>query len=392
MHERSVFVRLADLTRLTLTNHLDTDAVTELVAYHALDEVTEEMILRVGPVIETGNAQAKEGLIDYTDMVYLPAFMQLSPPTTYNWLFCDELQDLNASQADLVQKLLANGGRFIGVGDPKQSIYGFAGAAANSFYEVQKAFDAKEMPLSITYRCPKQVVKLAQKYVPHLQAADDAIEGVVRNIEGEGIIAAARIGDLILCRSNAPLIRECIEMIKLGIPAHVKDKDIGGSLVAIVKKVVKSGGGHFSLEALEEFRASAIAEIEPQKRPEAAIERLNDKIMCIQACWVGWEARTDVATFCKYIESLFSDDKKGVTLMSIHKAKGLEKSRVFVLEHDKLPCYFFATTEWQREQERNLVYVAYTRPTHELVLVSKRREGISESARSLSVARRARRR
>ena len=72
------------------------------------------------------------------------------------------------------------------------------------------------------------------------------------------------------------------------------------------------------------------------------------------------------------IDDIFSDrTKAGIRLSSIHKAKGLEADRVFFLQLPKARCpHPMAKTPWQYEQEKNLLYVAYTRAIRELIIVS----------------------
>lgn len=71
---------------------------------------------------------------------------------------------------------------------------------------------------------------------------------------------------------------------------------------------------------------------------------------------------------CREIEKIFVDDTAGIVLSTMHKAKGLESDRVFIIERFRLPVPF-ATQNWEREQENNLDYVARTRAKHTLVYV-----------------------
>ena len=66
---------------------------------------------------------------------------------------------------------------------------------------------------------------------------------------------------------------------------------------------------------------------------------------------------------------IFSDEQgEGIKLSSIHKAKGLESSRVFLLRTKDAPIpHPMARTAWAQEQETNLLYVAITRAIDELV-------------------------
>jgi DNA helicase II / ATP-dependent DNA helicase PcrA len=57
-----------------------------------------------------------------------------------------------------------------------------------------------------------------------------------------------------------------------------------------------------------------------------------------------------------------------VTLATIHKAKGLEANRVWFLCPSLCPSKW-ARQDWQKAQERNLIYVAITRAKSELIKI-----------------------
>ena len=68
-------------------------------------------------------------------------------------------------------------------------IYGFAGADTKSIKNLKKNFDLTELPLNICYRCPKNVIKLAQDIVPSIdwnhKREDD---GIVEFIDDSNLI------------------------------------------------------------------------------------------------------------------------------------------------------------------------------------------------------------
>ena len=70
------------------------------------------------------------------------------------------------------------------------------------------------------------------------------------------------------------------------------------------------------------------------------------------------------------IDKVFSETKiaNAITLMSIHKAKGLESDRVVFLEPNLNAKKSKKQMQWQFDQEQNLQYVAVTRAKKELVL------------------------
>ena len=76
---------------------------------------------------------------------------------------------------------------------------------------------------------------------------------------------------------------------------------------------------------------------------------------------------TSIADCHARIQRLFSNNV-GITLSTIHRAKGLEWPRVFILDRHLLPSRW-AETEDDLRQERNLEYVAVTRAKLDLVMI-----------------------
>ena len=97
---------------------------------------------------------------------------------------------------------------------------------------------------------------------------------------------------------------------------------------------------------------------------------LQDRFDCLMCFTEGSDSVDQVLAS---IDKVFTDDRfgDGVKLSSVHKAKGLEADRVFILlpEGGGMP-HPMAKSYWQREQEMNLKYVAITRAKNELVWVS----------------------
>jgi len=103
---------------------------------------------------------------------------------------------------------------------------------------------------------------------------------------------------------------------------------------------------------------------------ESEAESLSDRYLALVTCFktFGNECQT-VDEFCQRIESLFTDDEAAIVLSTIHRAKGDEADRVFLLGTNFLPFLFKSTNAWQIKQEWNLVYVALTRAKTHLYLV-----------------------
>jgi len=304
--------------------------------------------------------------IDYDDMIWLCASGQV-PCQKFDMLFVDEAQDLNVSQIQMVLESVRENGRVLCCGDAYQSIYGFRGADTQAIPNLIEALEATTLPLSITYRCPKSHVKLAQSLVPHIEAAEWAIEGKIEYITKYSFRSTVQPGDAVLCRCNAPLVKPCFSLIRDGIKAVILGRDIGQNLISLLKKVQKRARVTSLKDTLWEMQEYAREEVDKlldsDKGTRAQI--LEDKRDTILALSDGCRTVADLES---RIKQVFSDDKVGVVFSTVHKFKGGEAERVFILEPGLMP-HPRASQPWELVQESNLKYVSITRSKRELYFV-----------------------
>ena len=367
---------LVRLIRCTLIDYKSESAVYDLADHYGV-EIDSELMTTVHQavikILDEGCRIAGEtGVIDFTDMIYLPARWELDVEQ-YDFVFVDECQDLSKAQLSIALKCRAEGGRMLFVGDRRQSIYGFTGADPESFNSIIEQTGAQELPLSICYRCPVSVIQIAQQIVPEIESAPDADAGIVADIAMDTLPALVRTGDMILCRKVAPLIGCCIALIGARIPARVKGRDIAKGLTTIVKEVAKRRG--FIMQDfyrfLTDWSREKINKIERiGKSVESKSEKVDDSCLGIMAVLESGDYMTPEALISD-IEGLFSDGKPAVQLSSIHRAKGLEADNVFLLEADAVQLKFRGMRDWQRYQEECAHYVALTRAMKALYLVPK---------------------
>jgi len=304
-------------------------------------------------------------LIDFDDQLILPVFHNWQFPSYYNYVFVDESQDLNPIQAEMVRRLTTRGGRAVFVGDRHQAIYGFRGADPEAIDNVVRDFKATELPLSICWRCPVSVVAEAQSIVPNIESAPDAIEGKVSHIKEEEFIDMVGEGDFVIGRTCAPLVEYCMTLIRAGIKATVKGSDIGAGLISLLGKVAKK---RYAGSIWDQIKTHSDVEVAKISKPgqETKAQRLQDRFDTLLVLAEGCETTEEVK---KKIREIFSDNIKGVMLSTIHKVKGLESKRVFIVHPELLP-HPMAKKSWARTQESNLKYVAITRATAELYWVT----------------------
>ncbi len=362
---------LLDKVRLTLSS-TDVKSLERLASRFDIDideECLEVCFNAVPELLSAGIEQASQGVIDFTDMIWLPKILNLSP-RKYDYVLVDEAQDLNAAQRDLVLKARKRGGAFIAVGDPNQAIYGFAGASCQSIQEIVQATGAITLPLSICYRCPVSAVRLAASVYPGIESEHGMAQGVIRNIADKDISNEARSEDLILCRTTAPLVSMCFELLRQGKRATMRGRDLGKSLGAVIKHIQKfcrDKNAPMSIINLQECAHEyQYDQLDTLQGEENDMNRANlsdriDTLLCLYDHYRSDHALSTLEKFVEYIEDFFKEDKEAQIILSTgHRAKGLEYPRVFILRSDKLP-HPMAKTHEAKIQEYNLMYVMYTR-------------------------------
>lgn len=305
-------------------------------------------------------------VVDFDDMLYLPLLDKVHFQL-YDFVFIDEIQDLNSVQRALLHNMLASGGRLVGVGDSHQAIYGFRGADSDSMDSIRDEFQACELPLSISYRCPQEIVTLAKTIVPQIEAAPNAPEGSV-NYPSTFSLQGFSPKDLVLCRNTAPLIELAYRCIASSIPVRVLGRDIGRGLITLIEKM-KARDLSDLQERLEKHLTKETARLIARGQ-EAKAQALSDKVESIFSAIAGLpDCDGSVRCLTDHINSLFSDQPNScLTLSTVHKAKGLEYPTVYILEPSLMPSKW-ARQPWQAEQELNLQYVAYTRAQENLVFL-----------------------
>lgn len=307
--------------------------------------------------------------IDFSDMLYLPVRMGWAYPR-YDLVCIDECQDMNTTQLILAQRTVYPDGRIVVVGDDRQAIYGFRGADSKSIDRLKNELNADELGLTTTYRCPKLIVAEANRLVDDFYAADDAPEGIVREVDIDDLPDEVAPGDFVLSRSNAPLTKTCLNLLKAGIRAKVEGRDIGKKLIKIVKEARKDSHDTLSFLAnLTKWEEEEVAKAEKAGK-KSRVNFVKDQADTIR---VLTDTVDTVHALESLIEKLFGDiaDSEGrnqVICSSVHKAKGLERSRVFILQKTLYPGV--KENQTPPLEEENIEYVAITRAMDELIWVT----------------------
>jgi DNA helicase II / ATP-dependent DNA helicase PcrA len=358
--------------------------------------------------LEYEKRKAAEGMIDFEDLLELAVRLFERDERVcetfraqYRAFTVDEYQDVNLLQQQLLEHWVGDRDDLCVVGDDYQSIYAFTGAGPEHLLAMPRRFpNATVVRLEDNYRSSPQVLEVANGLVPNLGGAEkvlrptctDGPEPVVRpfataEAEGEAIIGQIRALDVplegvaILCRTNARLT----DFEELLHDAHIPFQ--GSSLLErdaakrILRRLERAGGA----DAAGAVRAAALEagwlEQPPDKLGERELVRQTDlaRLVSLAGSFDG-----DAAAFVVDLRRRFNsggEAAKGVNLLTLHRAKGLEFDAVFLprLEEKELPSRQ-ARTASELAEERRLLYVGMTRAKRVLWLTwsGKRSRFLSE--------------
>lgn len=379
---KDAIVKLCSLAKQRAVGHLC--PIDELTVWFDIwdhfgleDDVPEsvspiDVITRAMNVYKISLQQCRE-VVDFDDMILAPLYFK-ARFWPKDWILVDESQDTNPARRALALAMLKPGkGRMIFVGDPCQAIYGFTGADSDSMNQLKKATSAKTLPLNVTRRCPKLVVEQAAKLVPDFVAHESAPDGVVRAIEYKDLEAEKLSkDDAILCRNTAPLVQTAYSLIARGVACRVEGREIGTGLIKLARRW-KIKTLDQLLSKLEDYQARQTAKFmskDQEQRIEALVDQLDCLRIVIDRCLL--QNKHTIEALVTDIEKMFGNTPEGqmpdvLTLSTVHKSKGREWTRVYILGRDKYMPSPYAKKDWQMEQEANLEYVAITRAMVELI-------------------------
>lgn len=338
--------------------------------------------------------------------------------TKFDWVIIDECQDTNLVTQILLENLLKpKTGRLIAIGDVSQAIYGFRGASATAMQSLKSRFNCTELPLSECFRCAKQIIRLAQMHMPSIEARPEAPQGLVENvgyIEREAkkrdfplmYFSSQNITSAIISRSNYPLIEIAKLLAEAKIPFYFMGKDVSSYFINELKRryndYLHSTNQNRMKHTSTQWQKVKIDNIEPivDEMPDsqigdkedidlnAELEDINpkslfksfidkakneDEIKILDKDDNVIESGHYFVQLENVIKDSFSSEPipNAIGLTTVHKSKGREFFRVFLLDYGRT---FYQQEdkirEWQKEQEKNMAYVAITRAEKELLFIN----------------------
>ena len=291
----------------------------------------------------------------------------------------DEYQDVNLLQQTLLDLWLGERDELCAVGDDYQSIYGFTGASAEGLLALPRRFPrACVVRLEQNYRSTPQVLALANRLVPKLGGAAKTLRATLADGPEPELVPDADLGarikelaasgvaleeQAVLVRTNARAADFEEAFHEAGIPfqgASLLSRDAARRLL----KALPSGGG---FPARDSVREAALGlgwlEHPPEKLGEREQTRQADLARLVR---LAEQFEGDVAGFVASLHERFGATAgRGVHLLTLHRAKGLEFEAVYLprVEEGELP-----NRRADVDEERRLLYVGMTRAKRHLLV------------------------
>lgn len=378
------------LTRVQLYNYIESiSALVDYARFNLAQTAAEVKALAVKydvpiffdecdvviKVLEWGKTELNR--VDYTDMVWLPVELSMNAKLFQkDFIFIDECQDQSLMSIELFLKCFKRGTRFIAVGDEDQCINTFAGASEDAFQYMKDYPKTTPFDLPICYRCPRSVVELARNLVPEIKYREGAPEGLIQDNCWTKMLNS---GDMVISRSKAPLLKVYVKLLRRGIQCHIKGQEFGANLKKLLEEIdceelnanLKADGVFVRLfDNLFEMRNKIMTTNGLDYQDATLTSYVTERYDMINALGILAENYSTKSELIGHIDEMFDENREGVILSTIHKAKGLEADNVYVLCNSSMPSKL-AKKDWEKTAEQNLIYVAYTRAKKKLGFISE---------------------
>lgn len=326
-----------------------------------------EVALHTKAVMEA--SKAVRPTLDFCDMIWRPWAMNLAPRGRYRTVIVDEAQDMSLGQFFLIERLVAPGGRLIVVGDLRQEIYDWRGAAGPKIWNILRDhYKAMVLPLTWSFRCPVNVIREAKAIVPDIDAAPGAPAGTVDTMGFSAAMREIAVGDFFLSRTNAGAVTNAIRAhLRRAQVRVLGGHEVLGPLLDLIKRMDTKSPEGFGKTLGEWFTKECAKE----NRTQEQADRTEDHYTLLaEAAKLVPPARLSTV-----LKEVFRDGSEPAALFStVHKAKGLEAERVFLLKST------FSRHQLKRDgsrkqladvpfEEQNIEYVGITRAISHLTWV-----------------------
>ncbi|HEU4512511.1 MAG TPA: ATP-dependent DNA helicase UvrD2 [Nocardioidaceae bacterium] len=324
----------------------------------------------------------------------------------YRWFVVDEFQDVSPIQAALLDLWLGGRDDLCVVGDPAQTIYSFAGASATYLVDFpRKHPGTTALELVRNYRSTPQVVAAANQLLAGTQSAgvslraqrDAGPEVAYAEHPDEVAEAEAVAAQVLELRRAGMPMREVAVLFRINAQSEAFEEALAArsipyvvrgaarfferpevrQAVTLLRGNARGAGG--SGEGVVADVKAVLAGMEWTEKAPTGRGRVRDRWESLQAIvsqaeeFVATRGDTDLGAFVDELDRRAAEQHapvaEGVTLATLHAAKGLEWDAVFLVGlHEGTMPIIYAEGPAAVEEERRLLYVGMTRARQRLAI------------------------
>jgi DNA helicase-2/ATP-dependent DNA helicase PcrA len=356
--------------------------------------VPPDLMLRVFRLYEAGKSE--HGFADFEDVLELTVRMLEHDEQAlaavrgrYRAFTVDEYQDVNLLQQALLDRWLGDSDELCAVGDDYQSIYAFTGATPQYLLDLPQRFPhATVVRLESNYRSSPEVLELANRIVPVLGGAEKVLRAsrpsgpapevrsfgtaaleqafVVEQVRALNTAGIAYEDMAVLCRTNARLADFEEVFHDAAVPFQGAALLFREAARQLLKRLRAAGATAAVAGAVRGYAEDAgWVERPPDKLGERELVRQADLGRLVKLAAEFDDGTRTSHDFIEHLQQRFGTsgpERRGVHLLTLHGAKGLEFDAVFMprVEEKELPVRQ-AKRPHEISEERRLLYVGLTR-------------------------------
>lgn len=331
---------------------------------------------------EYERVRADEGWMDFDSMLADAVQLLEKSDVRRRWqpkyMIVDEAQDTDDCQWRMMQLMVEKYGNITVVGDPNQAIYGFRGAKPDNITNFRQWFPTgKKFYLGKNYRSTRTIVNFVRENAPE-DTPPELLERMVAaradkgapiglkmywsdDDEAESALTLAQkdpLNSIILARTNRTvglLERLCnrhnVRYHLLGKTGFWKQNEI--------RKAIEAMKEYPTLTTEQAF-ALALPSLEAKYAVADRTERDNDALENLKSLRMNWKDIHMARDFVVYANKMMHrrNDPKGVTISTVHQAKGGEWKNVFVIGAN---AKGFPHPKGDSQEEKRIYFVAISR-------------------------------
>jgi len=321
------------------------------------------------------------GQVDFLGMLYLPVIIpevqrHIIKPEI---LAIDESQDSNPLMQAMYGLIAQQAKQVILLGDSNQTIHIWNNTSPAALKQLSRHFNAVSISYSVSFRLPEAITAYLRtsgldRNIVSWSKKPGSLQSISLN---KAMMKELRNGDWVLGRFNRHKAKSVLSLEKFSIDLLTLGKTVrllGSEYIEICKSCLFKlhDKPENKVVELDRIIKAEVAEIEKTKGPNHhKARRLAYELEVFTLYYNFYLSKRSQLDFIQFLETIYADDEKSITLCTYHRSKGKEAKRIFLLHVDIIYADIVNTEIpiAKRIEARNLLYVGITRTLEDLFII-----------------------